>query len=91
MDDTSATASNIPPAGNFSRRGLLASDLPFLLTVEELAELLRINVDTAYRHCAEGKIPGARKVCGSVRIYRDRLLEWLAGQDRVSSSPRKPR
>lgn len=87
MDDD-----DFPPEeeeGPLSQKGVLASDLPFVLTVDELADLLRINPDTAYRLCSEGKIPGTRKVGGCVRILRDSVLEWMRGQDRVQRSTRK--
>jgi excisionase family DNA binding protein len=40
-----------------------------ILTIRELAELLKINEKTAYRLAADGKIPGFR-VGGSWRFRR---------------------
>lgn len=62
-----------------------ASDtLPPVLTVDELALLLRLNRKTAYEALARGEIPGARRIGRSYRISRDTVLDWLRGQVRVS-------
>lgn len=63
-------------------------DLWPVLTVEELAKLLRINRDTAYRAVQSGEIPGVRRVDRSIRISRDAVLDWLRGKDRVVRSRR---
>ena len=62
---------------------------PSVLTVDELAALLRVNRKTVYDALARGEIPGARRIGATYRILRDAVLEWLAsGQDRVSRSRR---
>jgi excisionase family DNA binding protein len=62
---------------------------PSVLTVDELANLLRVNRKTVYDALSRDEIPGARRVGGRYRIHRDAVLEWLAsGQDRVSRSRR---
>lgn len=62
---------------------------PSVLTVDELAALLRVNRKTVYDALSRSEIPGARRVGGRYRIHRDAVLEWLAsGQDRVSRSRR---
>jgi len=62
---------------------------PAVLTVDELAALLRVNRKTVYDALARGDIPGARRIGATYRILRDAVLEWLAsGQDRVSRSRR---
>ncbi len=64
---------------------------PSVLTVDELAALLRVNRKTVYDALARGEIPGARRIGGCYRILRDRVLDWLAaGQGRVSRSRRSP-
>ena len=64
---------------------------PSVLTVDELAALLRVNRKTVYDALARGEIPGARRIGRRYRILRDRVLEWLAtGQGRVSRSRRSP-
>jgi len=63
-----------------------ARDLPEVLTVAEAASLLRVNRKTLYESIRRGEIPGARHIGGTVRIHRDRLLQWLAdGQGPRSS------
>ncbi len=60
-----------------------------ILTVDELAVLLRVNRKTLYDALSRGEIPGARRIGASYRILRDAVLEWLAsGQDRVPRSRR---
>jgi excisionase family DNA binding protein len=62
-----------------------------VLTVEELAVLLRINRKTAYSAVRAGEIPGVRKVGGVIRVHRDTVLAWLAqGTVRGSRSRRNP-
>jgi excisionase family DNA binding protein len=59
--------------------------LPQVLTVEEVADLLRVDRKTAYAVIAEGSVPGVRRVGRSIRISRDAVLEWLskgAGRER---------
>ena len=64
--------------------------LPSVLTVDELATLLRINRKTVYSAIRAGEIPGVRRLGGTIRIHRDAVLAWLArGQGRVSRSRRK--
>jgi excisionase family DNA binding protein len=59
------------------------------MTVDELAELLRVERKTAYAAIANGEIPGVRRVGRSIRIFRQAVLYWLAsGQGRVSRSRR---
>ncbi len=58
---------------------------PPVLTVDELAALLRTNRKTIYESVRLGKIPGVRRMGRSIRIHRDTVLRWLAeGQGRVS-------
>jgi excisionase family DNA binding protein len=62
---------------------------PSVLTVDELATMLRVNRKTVYDALSRAEIPGARRVGGRYRIHRDAVLEWLAsGQDRVPRSRR---
>jgi excisionase family DNA binding protein len=61
------------------------NQLPRILKVEELADLLRIDRKTAYAVIAEGGIPGVRRVGRTIRISRDAVLAWLdsgLGRDR---------
>ncbi len=64
---------------------------PAVLTVDEVAALLRVERKTVYAATARGEIPGVRRVGSRLRVSRDRVLAWLAqGQDRVSRSRRSP-
>ncbi len=59
------------------------------LTVDELAELLRLNRKTVYEAIARGDIPGARRIGESYRIHRATVIEWFtSSQGRVSHSRR---
>lgn len=58
--------------------------LPEVLTVDEVAELLRVNRKTVYSAIQRGKLP-ARRLGTAIRISRDQVLRWLAdGQAGVS-------
>jgi excisionase family DNA binding protein len=61
-----------------------------ILTMREVAELLKINDKTAYRLAADGKIPGFR-VGGSWRFRRADLIKWISEQaDRAANADRAP-
>ena len=61
-----------------------------VLTVDELAALLRVNRKTVYEALARGEIPGARKVGNTYRIHRESVVVWFtSANDRVSHSKRK--
>ncbi len=47
-----------------------------ILTIREVAELLKINEKTAYKLAADGKIPGF-KVGGSWRFERQEIASWI--------------
>jgi excisionase family DNA binding protein len=72
--------------------GLPASEAALeslILTVDELAALLRLNRKTVYDALSRGEIPGARRVGSTYRILRAAVIDWLAsGQGRVSHSKR---
>jgi excisionase family DNA binding protein len=60
-----------------------------VLTVEELASFLRVNHKTVREAIAKGEIPGVRRIGGTIRIYREAVIGWMAsGQGRVSGSRR---
>jgi excisionase family DNA binding protein len=58
--------------------GFGGSSLPPVLSVEEVAALMRINRKTAYAAIAEGEVPGVRRLGRCIRVSRDVLLRWLA-------------
>jgi excisionase family DNA binding protein len=51
--------------------------LPSVLTVEEVADLMRVDRKTAYAAIAEGGVPGVRRIGRCIRVSRDVLLRWL--------------
>ncbi len=50
-----------------------------ILTVREVASLLKINEKTAYKLAAKGEIPGF-KVGGSWRFERSEIESWIKRQ-----------
>lgn len=65
---------------------------PEVLTAEEVANLLRVNRKTVYTAFKQGEIPGGRRIGGTIRFSRSRVLEWLGnGQEHGSRSPRGAR
>lgn len=54
-----------------------------VMTVTELARLLRVNKNTLYREIDAGHVPGILRVGRTIRISRTAVLKWL-GQDPVS-------
>ncbi len=59
------------------------ASLPPVLTVEEVAQLLRISRGAAYQAARRGQIPGVCRVGRTLRVSRDAVLDWL-GQGSVS-------
>lgn len=51
-----------------------------VLSVSEVAELLRVNQNTVYRLFNLGAIPGGRRISrrGPIRFLRSAILEWVA-------------
>jgi excisionase family DNA binding protein len=47
-----------------------------ILTIREVADLLKINEKTAYKLAAAGKLPGF-KVGGSWRFDRQEIANWI--------------
>ncbi len=54
-----------------------------VLTVEEVAQLLRVNKKTVYDAAARGDIP-CTKIGRIFRFSRQAVLSWLHGKSRVS-------
>lgn len=63
-----------------------------LLTVPEMAALLRLNAKTLYRLVEQAKIPGVRRIgTRAIRFYRPEVIEWLTtGERRDPRTRRKP-
>ncbi len=50
---------------------------PCIMTIDEIAELLRLNRKTVYELARQGKIP-VRRVGKSLRASRETVMRWLA-------------
>jgi excisionase family DNA binding protein len=55
----------------------MSDSLPTVITVDEAAELLRVDRKTVYTAVQRGKLPGVRKVGRAIRIHRPTLVAWL--------------
>jgi excisionase family DNA binding protein len=51
-----------------------------VMTVEELADYLKMKVVTIYKHAQEGKLPGF-KVGSKWRFKKDTIDEWIKSQE----------
>jgi excisionase family DNA binding protein len=65
------------------------SELPFLLTVDEAAALLRQTPKAVYIRIGRGLMPGVVRDGRRVLIRRDDLLAYLSGK--TSASRESPR
>lgn len=52
--------------------------MPDVLTMDELAALLRVDRKTAYAAVMRGEVPGVRRLGRCIRISRDAVMRWLA-------------
>jgi excisionase family DNA binding protein len=69
---------------------LTASNAPAFLTVEEAAELLRVNRKTLYEAIRLDQVPGVARLGRILRIHRDTLLTWRPGNSRPALGDTKP-
>lgn len=70
--------------------GDVASTLPEVLKVDEVATLLRLNRKTVYEMVQREEIPGIRECGRAIRFHRDTVLAWLAnGQGRTRKRRRR--
>lgn len=83
LDDRGADSA--PDSRSHARFTETASEptLPVVLTVTELAALLRLKPKSVYALLSRDRdaIPGVRKVGGAWRAHRATVLAWLAGQN----------
>ena len=63
-------------------------ELPMVLTVMDVANLLGISRASAYELVREDNFPKLKIVQGRTIIPRDRLIEWLDEQTRYDELPR---
>jgi len=62
-------------------------ELESLLTVNEVAKLLRLSPQTLYKMLEQGTIPAVKVGC-QWRFERSKIREWLSEQQ-TTDSPRK--
>jgi excisionase family DNA binding protein len=75
--------------GSVVGSGAASNLLPSVLTVEEVADLMRIDRKTAYAAIANGNIPGVRRLGRCIRVSRDVFLRWLAEGDGTQQGGRR--
>ena len=56
-----------------------------ILTLQEVAEYLKLAEKTAYRLAADGKLPGF-KVGGSWRFRREDVQQWIDEQKKTKGN-----
>jgi excisionase family DNA binding protein len=75
---------NPMPAGHGATDRELEA-LPYMLTVADVAELLRTSPKAVYAMVDRGFLPGVTRVGRRLLIRRDDLLQWL-NRNRAPSS-----
>ena len=51
-----------------------------IMTVDEVAEYLKVSRKSIYRLVKSGKLPG-KKVLNKWRFSRDQIKEWICGEE----------
>jgi len=69
---------------NDIRKSVRLEDLPDLLTVREVAEILRVSPLTIKRWGKRGKLPAIRINSRGDRRYRKEAVLWLLGMQSKS-------
>lgn len=86
------TTGTVEPVASETNNTTPSTSRPEVLTADEVAALLRVNRKTVYAAFKKGEIPGGRRIGGTIRFSRERVLQWLAdGQACASRSPRGAR
>ena len=70
---------SIPSTFKSKKKGLSLENLPDLLTVREVAELLRVSPLTIKRWGKRGKLPAIRINARGDRRYKKEAVLWLLG------------
>lgn len=60
-------------------------ELPAILTVEQVADLVQIAAPVVRKLARQGELPG-RRVGGQWRFSRDQLLAWIGNPNAESRS-----
>ena len=61
------------------------NDNEVMLTVPEVAKMLRVSVNTVWRMESENQLPAIR-VRGSVRFSREAILRWIETMQRKAEA-----
>lgn len=67
--------------GSGSAVSSMTAEQPAVITVDELASLLRVDRKTAYAAVVRGEVPGVRRLGRCIRISREAVMAWLAQGD----------
>jgi excisionase family DNA binding protein len=73
-----------PMTTTTTRLSMDAPSLPYLLTVVEVAELLRTTRKAVYSRVERGLLPGVIRDGRRVLLLRDDVLQWI-GERRAAS------
>lgn len=65
----------------------LPEPLPYLLTADDMAALIRTTRKTIYNLAEQGALPGVTRVGGRLRFSRDVVLRWL---EKLRTGPTTP-
>ena len=65
------------PTDRMAINGSSHRDPSSLLTIDEVASLLRTTRKAVYAMVERGRLPGVRRIGRRVLIHRSELLEWL--------------
>lgn len=64
--------------------------LPEILTVKEVAQLLRLDRKTVYQLFKEGKLAGGKRLGRNIRFLRDVVISSIRNEGRVPHSGSEP-
>lgn len=81
MNDQSQSPVQTSPSTGKKPEGLDIQNLPELLTVREVADLLRVSPLTIKRWGKRGKLPPIRINSRGDRRYRKEAVLWMLGID----------
>jgi len=65
--------------------------MPQFLTIQEVADLVRLGERTVYTLARDGRIGGATKIGNQWRFDRDELFAWLKSGGAAQTSMRPPK
>lgn len=66
-----------------------APHVPLVLTVDEVAHLLKVNRKTIYEMVNRNQLPGVVRVGRKIRISAQAVVSWLNGQGRPSRASKR--